>query len=114
MNLKFMNLPDEYSSKEKSKVYIIPVCYEGNMTNGFGTIDSYKAIVSASYELEYFDFDLKVEPYESGILVCNPIISKAKNHLVAIDEISCKLSNLNLKDKFPIFIGGDHSITSAM
>jgi agmatinase len=110
---RFMNLPLEYSLKENSKVVIVPINYESNMSSSSGTINGYKEIVNASKELEYFDLDLEVEPYEQGIFLEKEINSKYKNHNKAIVDITNKIQNLNLNEKLPIFIGGDHSITQS-
>lgn len=110
---KFMCLPDEYCSKEKSKVIIIPINYEGNRSVGSGTIDSYKYIIDASRELEYFDIDTKKEGYQNGIYIYKEINSNKKDYIKAIDDIIEKIPLEDLKSKFPIFIGGDHSISKA-
>jgi agmatinase len=111
----FMNLPKEYCSKKKSKVVIVPINYESykSNVNSYKTINSYKKIISASNELEYFDIDLEIEPYEQGVFLEKEISSKYKNHNKAIIDITNKIKKLTLNEKFPVFIGGDHSLTQS-
>jgi agmatinase len=63
----FLNLLKEYSSKQKSAIGIIPLLYDGNVTVGNGAYKGPIEIIKASYELEYYDCDLDVEPYLFGI-----------------------------------------------
>lgn len=101
--MRFMGLNKEYSNKD-SKIVILPVEYEGTVTYGKGCSKAPLAILKASFELEPYDDEIKKEVcYDLGIAtmkaVNNPklVYSRVKQ---IIDD-----------GKFPVIIGGDHSIS---
>ena len=106
---KFMCLPDKFSGSRKSKVVIIPIAYEGKVSCSSGAFKGPDKIIKASKELEYFDSDLKVEPYEVGIYLEEIYKVKEQNY----SEVTKKITSIvgQNKHKFPIVLGGDHSIT---
>ncbi|NCU31936.1 MAG: hypothetical protein EOM23_03145 [Candidatus Moranbacteria bacterium] len=109
----FMNLPKEFSKKEKSKVVIIPLLYDGKVTTGNGAFKGPKEIIRASHELEYFDCETNTESYLKGIYTTKEInfIKKNKHFLEIsqdmLDKIYSEISNF----EFPIILGSDHSTT---
>lgn len=109
---KFMNLSNEFSKKDNSKVIILPLIYEGKVTKGKGASLGPKQIIKASKELEYFDCENKTEPYVNGIytdkdLVLNP----KKNYVLLSQDISDKIFERIKYFDFPIILGSDHSTT---
>lgn len=104
--MNFMNLPKKYSGK-KSKYYILPIEYEGNMTGKKGASKGSKEIIKASYQLEYYDDMFESEPYEKGIHVLKPV--KASEPEEAMENIAKEVKKH--KGKFIISLGGDHSVT---
>jgi len=112
--MNFMNLPKEFSNKEKSKVIIVPIEYDGYVTTGGGANKGPKEIIKASYELEYFDCELETEPYLAGIHTTKSIVvKKNKENYFYKDsqKMLDRLSTLLISKKFPIFLGSDHSTT---
>ena len=101
----FMNLPKQYTNA-KSKFLIINIPWEKNVSFGKGASDGAKEIIKASKQLEYFDVESEKEVFERGIKVYNTKTEK-------FDDIKQQLSQINFKNKFPVFLGGDHSITIA-
>ena len=109
--MNFMNLPKEFSTKEKSKIQIIPISFESNVTVGSGASRGPEKILKASKELEYFDEELKVEPYSQGIFTTKiNKLKKEKNFNKTLQDILDTLTPL-LDNKFPIILGSDHSTT---
>ncbi len=102
-NNKFMNLPDKYSN-ENSKFLVVNIPWEKDVTYGKGMNKGPEEIINASHQLEYFDIDYEKEIFEKGIRV---IDIKPK----VFEDIQKQLSKVNFNEKFPIFVGGDHSIT---
>lgn len=99
----FMSLPEEYSNLENSKVAIIPIPHEETVSYGHGTSKGPDAILKASNELEYYDFDENTEPFEVGITTYPPC---------KFEEINATITRLLEQDRFIISLGGEHSITA--
>lgn len=110
--INFMNLPKEYSSKEKSSVRIFPISFTQKATTKNDSYKGAKEILKASKELEYFDDELKIEPYLNGIYTHEIIDFKNKySGYLLSEEISKKVYSLFDKEKLNIFLGSDHWTT---
>ena len=108
--LRFMNMPEEYSS-EDSRFLVVPIPYEGRVTWMRGSSGGPSAILKASYNLEYYDEQFKAEPFLDGIRTLPDITPGKVGEESAVRFIEQKVSGLNLRGKFPVFLGGDHSVT---
>ncbi len=112
--MNFLNLSKEHSSKEKSKIGIIPILYQGKVTVGSGAFKGPKEIIKASYELEYFDCENNIEPYIFGIHTLkeiNFLKNKEKDFFKISQDILDKISVDISYFEFPIILGSDHSTT---
>ena len=97
--------------KIENKVVVIPFGLEKTVSYGGGTKNGPKEIINASHQVELFDEELNKEPYkEIGIRTLKPFPIK-KNINSALDQLSKINEKLILKDKFPLVLGGEHSIT---
>ena len=97
--------------KSNSKVVIVPFGLEKTVSYGGGTRNGPKEIIKASHQVELFDEELNKEPYkEIGIETLKPfkIKSKLKDALNQLSEINEKIL---FEKKFPLVLGGEHSIT---
>jgi len=99
------------NSKIESKVIVVPFGLEKTVSYGGGTKHGPKEIIKASHQVELFDEELNKEPYkEIGIQTIKPfIIKKRINH--ALDQLSNINKEILTKNKFPLVLGGEHSIT---
>ncbi len=93
------------------KVVIVPFGLEKTVSYGSGTKNGPKEIIKASHQVELFDEELKKEPYKKiGIKTLKPF--KIKNKLNdALDQLSEINKKILSEKKFPIVLGGEHSIT---
>ena len=99
------------NTKSKSKVVIVPFGLEKTVSYGGGTKNGPREIIKASHQVELFDEELNKEPYkEIGIETLKPfkIKSKLKDALNQLSEINEKILS---EKKFPLILGGEHSIT---
>ena len=102
---------DNKISKEE-KVVVIPFGLEKTVSYGGGTRNGPKEIIKASHQVELFDEDLNKEPYKNiGIKTLKPFPIK-KNIIDAIKQIGDINKILLDKKKFPLVLGGEHSLTS--
>lgn len=106
----FLNISFRYSSFKNSRAVVIPFPYESSTSYGKGTKFGPDAIIAASSQVELFDEEFKDEVYKKIGICTLPKIKhadSAKFYLPLVNEIK-KISRLN---KFPIILGGEHSIT---
>lgn len=112
--MNFFGLSEDYSSRENSRVAIIPVPYESTTTYGKGTKDGPQALLDASQQVELFDDELWIEPFKIGIhtvgsINVDPVDDATENPFSQITEAVRPLVEIQ---KFPIIIGGEHSISA--
>ncbi len=114
--LSFADLPSHLTNPEKSLVKIFPVPYEATTTYKGGTKEAPDAIIQASKNLELWDEELSIEPCEVGISTFPPFQCSSAGPKIAIKQIYEYTKKIleNYPDRFYIFIGGEHSITSGI
>ncbi len=114
--MKFLNkkkgfLGYEASYNVKDKVIVIPFGLEKTVSYGRGTQKGPDAIIKASHQVELYDEELEIEPYKKiGIKTLKPFkIKKSLN--AALKQISEINSKIIYNNKFPLVLGGEHSLT---
>ena len=106
----FLGIDNKVNFKEK--VIVVPFGLEKSVSYGSGTKNGPKEIIKASHQVELFDEDLNKEPYkEIGIKTLRPFQIK-KNLKDAINQLGEINKNIISKKKFPLILGGEHSLTS--
>jgi len=105
----FLGIDNKFNFKEK--VIIVPFGLEKTVSYGGGTKNGPKEIIKASHQVELFDEELNKEPYkEIGVKTLEPFPIEKK-----IEDALNQLSKINEKilaqNKFPMVLGGEHSIT---
>ena len=105
----FLGTDNKCNNKEN--VVVIPFGLEKTVSYGSGTSKGPREIIKASHQVELFDEDLNKEPYKKiGIKTLKPFPIKNKiiDALKQIENINEILLN---KKKFPLILGGEHSLT---
>jgi len=98
-------------SNNKENVVVVPFGLEKTVSYGSGTNKGPKEIIKASHQVELFDEDLNKEPYKHiGIKTLKPFPIK-KNIVDALKQIENVNKLLLDKKKFPLILGGEHSLT---
>lgn len=96
---------------KKAKIWILPVPFEGTVFNLGGTKEGPLAIILASRAIELFDADLKREIKETDIFTL-PFLNPSKNSpREAILDIEKAVFKILRNKKFPLILGGEHTIT---
>ena len=104
-------LGTDNKSNGKENVVVIPFGLEKTVSYGTGTSKGPIEIIKASHQVELFDEDLNKEPYKNiGIKTLNPFPIK-KNMIDALRQIENINKLLLDKKKFPLILGGEHSLT---
>jgi len=104
-------LGTDNKSSGKENVVVVPFGLEKTVSYGSGTSKGPKEIIKASHQVELFDEDLNKEPYKHiGIKTLKPFPIK-KNIIDALKQIENINKILLDKKKFPLVLGGEHSLT---
>ncbi|MEI8047420.1 MAG: agmatinase [Bacteroidota bacterium] len=107
---QYGNLPKELSSFESSKIVIVPVPYDGTTTWNKGSEKGPKAIIEASFNLEMYDIDTDSEVHKLGIHTAEPVTELSSPEAM-VDEVYNRVKALFKKKKFPVILGGEHSVS---
>jgi agmatinase len=108
----FGGLAEEFSRYEDSRAVIFPVPLERTTTYEHGTRNGPAAIIAASRNMETWDEELGVETYAKiGIATLAPIDAGYLTLEKVLSEIHTTELTLLADGKFPIVLGGEHSLT---
>lgn len=94
---------------DESKIIIIPVPYDETSTWMRGADRGPDAILSASVNLEFFDTETYTEAHLHGIHTVTPITVKDSPESLA-EEVYTRVGTLLNEGKFPVIIGGNHTV----
>jgi len=90
---------------------VLPFPYEGGVSYGRGTANAPQAVLEASQQVEFYDVELDAEPFRVGIAtLASPSVPDDPGRMT--DLLAQLTDDLLIRNKFPIVVGGDHSITS--
>ena len=107
--LGFLGVDNTFYIKEKA--IVVPFGLEKTVSYGGGTKNGPKEIIKASHQVELYDEELKCEPYKKiGIKTLKPF-KIDRNIKKALDKISSVNKEILTEKKFPLTLGGEHSIT---
>lgn len=109
----FGNLSEEYSSFKRAKVVVVPVPYEKTTTYKKGTAAGPNAIIDASMYMESFDDELNHETYRIGIHTMEELPVRDLSPENMIKKLKEATQDLIKANKFPVILGGEHSISAA-
>ena len=112
MSQSFLSLSDDRCDPLTARFRIIPVPYEGTVCFLGGTSGGPDAILRVSDQMEHFDEELLCDFTRQGI-VTFPVIPPAATPEEEFDRIyqTVRRESYFQVGKFPIFLGGEHSIT---
>jgi agmatinase len=112
-SINYFGLPEEFSNKENSKAVIIPCPYEQTTSYGKGTAKGPNAVLLASQKVELFDEELWTEPHKIGIYTHPQVQMDMQKEVsdTSFQALYDAVSPLVETDKFPITIGGEHSLS---
>ena len=108
----FGGISDEHSLYETARAVIFPVPLERSTSYEHGTRNGPSAILAASRHIEFYDDELEMEPYKEIGIATLPGIDTADG---TMEEVLAELYTAQLgmleDGKFPVAIGGEHSLT---
>jgi len=111
----FGALPAEFSRYDSSRAVVFPVPLERTTTYMAGTRNGPAAILAASRNMETYDEELGLEPYQQIGIATLPAIDTQDGPL---DKVLAELHTTGLgllsDGKFPVVLGGEHSLTAPL
>ncbi len=107
----YIGLEEEYSSFKKSKVAIVQVPYDKTTSYINGTARGPAAIIDASRYMELFDDELNQETYKIGIHTTEPLEVEKLSSEEMIEKVRGVCAELLKSNKFPVLLGGEHSVS---
>lgn len=93
-----------------SEIIIVPVPYDETSTWMRGADKGPDAILEASVNLEFYDIETGTEVHKRGIHTIEPLPEKSSPEAL-VNAVSEKTSYLFREGKFPVIIGGNHSVS---
>ncbi len=94
--------------EEDARFHVIPAPYEKSVSYGTGTYAGPSKILAASQQLELFDgWGI---PAQAGIYT-HPPVDCAGSHEAALAGISRTAADVLDMGKFPVLLGGEHTVT---
>lgn len=107
---QYGDLPSEFTAFENSKIVILPVPYDGTSTWIKGADKGPEAILEASANMETYDIDSDSEVHTLGIHTAEPVL-EASSPDAMVKEVYKRVKEIYKKKKFPVIIGGEHSVS---
>jgi agmatinase len=108
----FLGLKDGLGvSPEQAKAWVIPFGLEASVSYGGGTAAGPAAIIEASHQVELFDEVFWTEAFKQyGVATIEPL-KPSKTVETALDELANAVRFTLNAGKFPMSLGGEHSMT---
>ena len=113
MNLKSKYFMGEYCNYAQARVAVLPVPFERSTSYLQGTATAPEAIIEASYNVELYDIELDKEPYLAGIHTLPPLNFPGNEPInKSLNKIERAVAQILKDDKFPVILGGEHTISN--
>jgi agmatinase len=94
----------------RSRIVILPVPYDETSTWMKGADKGPDAILEASVNLEFYDIETDSEAHKHGIFTLEPLTEKSSPEAL-VNSVHDKVISLLSGKKFPVLIGGNHTVT---
>lgn len=108
--MNFGDIPEQFSSYDTAKIVILPVPFDTGSTWIKGADKGPLAMIEASANMELYDISTNKSVYELGIHTA-PAVEGFESAELLSAEVYKRTLELLADSKFPVLIGGNHSIT---
>lgn len=106
----FGGLPSEFTNPRTARIAVLPVPYDGTSTWKKGADKGPAALIDASTAVELYDIPTATEVYKRGIATLDAIAHKGSPEALA-DKVEAAVTKLFKDGKFPVVLGGEHSVS---
>ena len=97
-------------SYSESDIIIVPVPYDETSTWMKGADKGPDAILEASVNLEFYDIETSSEAHKKGIFTIAPLLQKESPEKLT-EDVYYRILTLLSENKFPVIIGGNHTVS---
>lgn len=101
---------DKYTDYRTAAIAILPVPYDGTSTWIKGADKGPEALLDASFNMEFYDIETGTEVYKKGIATLKPVTEDSTPEAMS-DEVERRMDAIIKDGKFPVMIGGEHSVS---
>lgn len=108
--LNYGEFEEEFTVYENAAIAILPVPYDGTSTWLKGADKGPKAILEASVNMEFYDIETDSEVFVHGITTLDPVTEDSSPEAMAA-EVERRVDTLLKDKKFPVILGGEHSVS---
>ena len=108
--INYGGLSDELCHFENAKIVVLPVPYDGTSTWVKGADKGPEALLEASANMELYDIETDSEVHKIGIHTMEAVTVNSSPEAMA-DAVYKQVSHIYKKKKFPVIIGGEHSVS---
>jgi agmatinase len=109
-HITFGGIETKYSTLDSSSILLQSIPYDGTSTWGKGADKGFEAFIEASENMELYDIETDSEVYKKGIHLVDPIMENNRPEELYRTVLN-RSRNLLQTEKFPTFIGGEHSVS---
>jgi agmatinase len=96
-------------SYPESEIVILPVPYDETSTYMKGADKGPEAILEASVNLEFYDIETNSEAHRHGIFTLEPLTEKSSPDAL-VNAVHDRVRWILGEGKFPVIIGGNHTV----
>lgn len=93
-----------------SRIVVLPVPYDETSTWMKGADKGPDAIMEASVNLEFYDIETGSEAHRHGIFTLEPVSERSSPEAL-VDAVCNKVLSLLADKKFPVIVGGNHTVS---
>lgn len=108
--MNFAGIPDEFATRENSKIWLQSIPYDGTSSWGKGADEGFGAFMEAAENMELYDIETDSEVYRHGIYTGEEWVG-FKSPEEMFQEVYQRTKELLATNKFLTFFGGEHSIS---
>lgn len=109
--MNYGGLDADYRSFSGAAFVVVPVPYDLTSTYQSGSRRGPDAILGASANMELYDEELGKETYLAGIHTLDPLAIDARGPAEMIASVYDQIAHVLSRDKIPVMLGGEHSIS---
>lgn len=106
----FGGLAAEFRNPKTARIAILPVPYDKTSTWQKGADKGPAALIAASANMELYDIATRTEVYRRGIVTLPPLKHSGSPEKLA-DKVQAAASKIIQAQRFPVLLGGEHSIS---
>jgi agmatinase len=108
--MNFGGIDEQYTAYASAPVVILPVPYDATSTWIRGADHGPDAILEASANMELYDIQTQREVYLVGIHTAKPVGLTGSPEIM-VGEVQHAVAGILADRKFPVIIGGNHSVS---